>query len=60
MRSFAVSLTAAHLEQMLTPYIAERQAEAERDNGERGDRRGHVPIKEAAEKAWTSSRNYSR
>ncbi|MBB3395746.1 hypothetical protein [Rhizobium sp. BK060] len=60
MRSFAVSLTAAHLEQMLTPYIAERQVEAERDNAERGDGRGNAPTKEAVENAWTSSRNYSR
>jgi len=59
MRSFAVSLTAAHLEQMLTPYIAERQVKAEGDNAERGDGRGNAPTptKEAAENAWTSSRN---
>jgi hypothetical protein len=57
MRSFAAGLTVAHLEQMLAPYIAERQVEADRDNAERGDGRGNAPTKKAAENAWTSPRN---
>ncbi|WP_431320731.1 hypothetical protein [Rhizobium sp. YTU87027] len=53
MRSFAAGLTAAHLEQMLAPYIADRQVEADRDNGERGA----APTKKGAENTWTSPRN---
>jgi len=45
MRSFAAGLTAAQLEQMLAPYIADRQTEADRDNPERGDGRHTVPRK---------------
>ncbi|WP_189637150.1 MULTISPECIES: hypothetical protein [unclassified Rhizobium] len=56
MRSFAAGLTAAHLEQMLAPYIADRQAQADRDNAERGDERGAAPTKKTAENAWTSPR----
>jgi len=36
MRSFAAGLTAAQLEQMLAPYIADRQTEAARDNPSAG------------------------
>ena len=57
MRSFAAGLTAAHLEQMLAPYIADRQGEADRGNAERGDERETAPTKKAAENAWTSPRN---
>lgn len=60
MRSFAAGLTAAHLEQMLAPYIAERQGDAARDNADRGNQRDTVPVKEAAGNGWTSSRGYSR
>ncbi|CAN7516096.1 hypothetical protein [Rhizobium sp. LjRoot258] len=60
MRSFAAGLTAAHLEQMLAPYIADRQVEASRDDAERGDQRDTGPSKNAAENAWTSSRGSSR
>jgi len=57
MRSFSSGLTTAHLEQMLAPYIADRQTEADRDNAERGDERDTVPTKKTVENAWTSSRN---
>jgi hypothetical protein len=56
-RSFAAGLTAAHLEQMLAPYIADRQGEADRGNAERGDERETAPTKKGAEDAWTSPRN---
>jgi len=57
MRSFAGGLTAAHLEQMLAPYIADRKAETVRDNAEQRDERDLAPAKKAAENAWTSPRN---
>ncbi|MDP9810517.1 hypothetical protein J2W42_003378 [Rhizobium tibeticum] len=60
MRSFAAGLTAAHLEQMLAPYIADRQVEASRDGTERGGQCDNSPSKNAAENAWTSSRDSSR
>lgn len=60
MRSFAAGLSAAHLEQMLAPYIADRQVEASRDGAERGDQRDNGPSKNAAESTWTSSGGSSR
>ncbi|MCS0459416.1 MULTISPECIES: hypothetical protein [Rhizobium] len=57
MRSFAAGLTAAHLEQMLAPYIADRQVEASRDGAERRDQLDNAPTKKAAQNAWTSPRN---
>ncbi len=57
MRSFATGLTAAHLEQMLAPYITERQTEADRDNAERGDERDSTSTKKVQENVWTESRN---
>jgi len=57
MRSFAGGLTAARLEQMLAPHIADRHAETVRDNAEQRDERDLAPAKKAAENAWTSPRN---
>lgn len=45
MRSFAAGLSAAHLEQMLAPYIADRQVEASRDGAERGISATMVPLR---------------